>query len=93
MARLPDNVKKILHQEIEKVTDDLIYFPDFMVKIMNIIEKSYGQNSPESDKIYKINEKHIEQQMEQWRNLGIFDPITTMRSALMETILFLKSLE
>ena len=93
MAKLPDKVKKILHQEIEKVSQDLIHFPDFMVKITNLIEEIYGENSPESNKIYKINEKHIEQQMEQWKNSGIFDPVNTMRSALKETILFLKSLE
>lgn len=61
--------------------------------VTNIIERVYGNNSPESNKIYNINEKYIEQQIEKWRNLGIFDPITTMRSALEETIIFLKSLE
>jgi len=93
MSKLPDSVKKILHQEIEKVTDDLIHFPDFMEKITNIIERVYGKNSPESNKIYNINEKNIEQQMEKWKNFGIFDPISSMRSALKETIIFLKSLQ
>ncbi|MHA2282858.1 MAG: hypothetical protein ACXAC5_18610 [Promethearchaeota archaeon] len=93
MSKLPNSLKNEIAKEIEKVTDDLIYFPNFMEKITFIIERFYGENSPESNKIYNINEKNIEQQMEKWKNLGIFDPITTMRSALKETIIFLKSLQ
>ena len=92
MSKLPDSIKNEIAKEIEKVTDDLIHFPDFMEKMTNIIEGFYGENSPESKKIYNINEKNIEQQMEKWKNLGIFDPISSMRSALKEAIIFLKSL-
>ncbi|MEE9379055.1 MAG: hypothetical protein V3V33_13570 [Candidatus Lokiarchaeia archaeon] len=93
MSKLPNPIKNEIAKEIEKVTNDLIYFPDFMEKITNIIERFYGENSPESNKIYNINKKNIELQMEIWSNSGIIDPITTMRSALKETIVFLKSLE
>ena len=95
MSRIPENVKKVISNEIEKVAQDLFYFPIFIEKIDKIIETIFGSNSFESNKLFEMNKKYMDITVGEFQATGKIDKESieeTMRNLVQETVIFLKTL-
>ena len=94
MIKLPQKKYDIIEQEIKKVSEDLIHFPEFIELVDKIIEDHYGKYSVEANTLFRIQEKHFLGSMKYFSATGkIKDPTETMRETLIDTIKFLKTLK
>lgn len=95
MIKLPDNKKNQIQKEIDNLTKNLIYFPVFIMKIMEIIENYYGRNSIQVNTIIEIQSKYLDRDINLLQIFGSLNKEIiedTFRGVALEIIKYLKTL-